>query len=46
MAQEQKVIQAKVGLKQLATQFGMVYQACKVMGYRRLAFVSLARRRG
>ncbi len=46
MVQGQKVIQAKVGLKQLATQLGMVYQACKVMGYPRLAFVSLARRCG
>jgi hypothetical protein len=46
MAQQQKVIQAKVRSKELATQLGMVYQACKAMRHPRLAFVSLARQYG
>jgi hypothetical protein len=35
MTKEQKVIQAKVGLLELAKQLGNVSQACKMMGYSR-----------
>ena len=34
----QKVIKVKVGLWELAKQWGNVSQACKVMGYRRESF--------
>ena len=38
MTQEQKIIRAKVGLLELARQFGNVSQACKMMGYSRDSF--------
>jgi ACT domain-containing protein len=38
MTQEQKIIRAKVGLLELATQLGNVSQACKMMGYSRDSF--------
>ena len=38
MTQEQKIIQAKVGLLELARQLGNVSQACKMMGYSRDSF--------
>jgi hypothetical protein len=37
MTQEQKIIRAKVGLLELAKQLGNVSQACKMMGYSRIA---------
>src|SRR5271157_3259645 len=38
MTKDQKVIRAKVGLLELATQLGNVSQACKMMGYSRDSF--------
>ena len=38
MTQEQKIIRAKIGLLELATQLGNVSQACKMMGYSRDSF--------
>ena len=38
MTTEQKIIRAKVGLLELAKQFGNVSQACKMMGYSRDSF--------
>ena len=38
MTKEQKIIQAKAGLLELATQLGNVSQACKMMGYSRDSF--------
>src|SRR6201990_1961334 len=38
MTQEQKIIPAKVGLLELASQLGNVSQACKMMGYSRDSF--------
>jgi hypothetical protein len=38
MTQEQKVIRAKVGVLELATQLGNVSRACKIMGYSRDSF--------
>ena len=38
MAQDQKIIRAKVGLLELAKQLGNVSQACKMMGYSRDSF--------
>src|SRR5690349_15221235 len=38
MTQEQKIIRAKVGLLELARQFGNVSQACKMLGYSRDSF--------
>src|SRR5689334_10851275 len=38
MAQEQKIIRAKVGLLALARQLGNVSQACKMLGYSRDSF--------
>jgi hypothetical protein len=38
MTKEQKIICAKVGLLELARQFGNVSQACKMMGYSRDSF--------
>ena len=37
MTSEQKIIRAKVGLLELAKQLGNVSQACKMMGYSRIA---------
>jgi transposase InsO family protein len=38
MTQGQKIIRAKIGLLELATQLGNVSQACKMMGYSRDSF--------
>ena len=38
MTQVQKIIRAKIGLLELATQLGNVSQACKMMGYSRDSF--------
>src|SRR4026207_2399869 len=38
MTKEQKIIRAKVGLRELAKQLGNVSQACKMMGYSRDSF--------
>ena len=38
MTTEQKIIRAKLGLLELAKQFGNVSQACKMMGYSRDSF--------
>ena len=38
MTNEQKIMRAKVGLLELAKQFGNVSQACKMMGYSRDSF--------
>ncbi|KAG0186092.1 hypothetical protein DFQ28_008343 [Apophysomyces sp. BC1034] len=38
LTQEQKAIRAKVGILELARQFGNVSQACRVMGYSRDSF--------
>ena len=38
MTNEQKIIRAKVGLRELAKQLGNVSQACKIMGYSRDSF--------
>jgi hypothetical protein len=38
MTTEQTIIRAKVGLLELAKQFGNVSQACRVMGYSRESF--------
>src|SRR3712207_9285138 len=38
MTQEQKIIRAKVGLRELARQLGNVRQACKMLGYSRDSF--------
>ena len=38
MTNDQKIIRAKVGLLELAKQFGNVSQACKMMGYSRDSF--------
>src|SRR3954465_9447716 len=38
MTKDQKIIRAKVGLLELAKQFGNVSQACKIMGYSRDSF--------
>jgi hypothetical protein len=38
MTKDQKVIRAKVGLLELATQLGDVSQACKMMGHSRDSF--------
>ncbi len=38
MTKEQKIIRAKVGLRDLAKQLGNVSQACKMMGYSRDSF--------
>jgi molybdenum-dependent DNA-binding transcriptional regulator ModE len=38
MTKDQKVIRAKVGLLELAKQFGGVSQACRLMGYSRDSF--------
>ena len=38
---EQKIIKPKLGLLELAKQLGSVSQACKTMGYSRIAFTVL-----
>jgi hypothetical protein len=38
MNQEEKVVQVKVGVLELAKQLGNVSQACRVMGYSRDSF--------
>jgi hypothetical protein len=39
MTKDQKIIRAKAGLLELAKQLGNVSQACKIMGYSRIASI-------